>query len=532
MLQDFRRLDRKEIDADLCIVGGGAAGITLARAFTGTGIRVCLLESGGFEYEPKIQELYNGEDAGFREPYGLTGSRLRYFGGTTNHWTGHCAPLSRMDFEARPWLPHSGWPIRIEDLDPYYKVAQTLCEVGSYRYHLSDFPERLRQAPPFDGHKVLMRVWRLSPPTRFGTKYRRELEQAGNVHVYLHANVTELEANRESSCVSAARLRTLDGQTGRVRAKYFVLACGGIENARILLLSNRVASRGLGNGYDLVGRFYMDHPKVESAAIAFVEDTEPFKALLGDFSKDSVKLETLLCASEESQKREQTLNWAAQLSFAPVPGEWAVALRDIRDSWQAGRWPDDFSQKVWAVISDLDSVAKGIYQRFGPRPLSILARLEPAPDPNNRITLAQERDALGQNMVRRYWRLAMPEKRTVRSAMRILAEELGRLGLGRVKLADWLPGENVEWSDNLSGGPHHIGTTRMASNPRKGVVDATCRVHGMDNLYIAGSSVFPTAGYAHPTLTIVALALRLAEQLKQRLQRKTRAGDVSLEPKT
>lgn len=532
MLVDFRQLEKKEIDADLCIVGAGAAGITLARAFIGTGIRVCLLESGGFEYDASIQELYSGEDTGFHEPYGLAGSRLRYFGGTTNHWVGHCAPLAKMDFEVRPWLPHSGWPIQKADLDPYYEAAQTLCEVGPYRYDLSDFPERFRQAPPFAGDKVLMRVWRLSPPTRFGTRYRRDLEQADNVRVYLHANVTELEASRDTSRVNVARLRTLDGQTGRVRAKYFVLACGGIENARILLLSNRVASRGLGNGHDLVGRFYMDHPKMEGAAIALVEDDQPFKTLLGNFRKDSVQLETMLCASEESQRREQTLNWAAQFSFAPESEEWAAALRDIRDSWRAGRWPDDFSQKVWAVMSDLDSAAKGLYRRFGPRPLSILARLESAPDPNNRITLTQERDTLGQNKVRRYWRPALPEKHTVRSAMRILGEELGRLGLGRVKLADWLLREDNEWPDNLSGGPHHIGTTRMASDPRKGVVDATCRVHGMDNLYIAGSSVFPASGYAHPTLTIVALALRLADQLKQRLQRKTRASGGPLETNT
>jgi choline dehydrogenase-like flavoprotein len=165
----------------------------------------------------------------------------------------------------------------------------------------------------------------------------------------------------------------------------------------------------------------------------------------------------------------------------------------------------------------MDSAARGFYRRFGARPLSILARLEPAPDPNKRITLSHERNTLGQNKIRRYWRLAMPEKRTVHSAMRILGEEFGRLGLGRVKLADWLLRENDEWPENLSGGPHHIGTTRMATDPRKGVVDATCCVHGTDNLYIAGSSVFPTTGYAHPTLTIVALALRLAEQLKQRL---------------
>lgn len=514
MLVDFRRCDNKEIDADLCIIGAGAAGITLARAFVGSGIRVCVLESGGFEYEPKIQELYRGKDTGIRGPYGLAESRLRYFGGTTNHWTGHCAPLSKMDFEVRPWLPYSGWPIRKQDLDPYYEAAQAFFELGAYRYDLSEFPDRFREAPLFDLRKVVMRVWQLSPPTRFGTRYRRDLEKSDNVHVYLYANVTELETSRNASRVNAAKLRTLDGLTGRARAKYYVLACGGIENPRILLLSNRMASRGLGNNYDLVGRFYLDSTRIDDAAITLVGDDRPFKTLVGDFREDTLRFETMLCASEESQRRDETLNWAAQFSIAPETGEWADALRNIRDSWRVGKWPDDFSKKVWAVISDLDSAAMGLYRRFGPRPLSILARIGLAPDPDNRITLMQERDALGLNRVRRYWRITLREKRTVRSAMRIIGEELGRLGLGRVKLADWLLRENDEWPDNLVHGPHHMGTTRMATDPRKGVVDAMCRVHDVENLYIAGGSVFPTVGYAHPTITIVALALRLADNLK------------------
>jgi len=155
-------------------------------------------------------------------------------------------------------------------------MAQTLCEAGPYRYDINDFPERFRQAPTFDGQKIQTHFWRLSPPTRFGTKYRRELEKAVNVHVYLHANITDLETSWDTSRVKAARLQTLDGKKGRVRAKYFVLACGGIENARILLLSSRVAHRGLGNDHDLVGRFYMDHPKLAGAAIVLADD-EPRK---------------------------------------------------------------------------------------------------------------------------------------------------------------------------------------------------------------------------------------------------------------
>jgi choline dehydrogenase-like flavoprotein len=515
MLADFRQLDSKAIEADLCIIGAGAAGITLARALIGTGIRICLLESGGLDYEPDVQALYEGEDAGFRQSFGVDHSRLRYFGGATNHWVGRCAPLSELDFRARPWLPHSGWPIGRQDLDPYYRRAQTVLEVGTYRYMLTDFADRYRRVPDLDAGKLVARVVQLSPPTRFGQKYRSDLEGAANVAAYLHANVTELETASDGSHVRAARLRTLDGKTGVARARVFVLATGGIENARLLLLSNRTEPKGLGNRNDLVGRFYMDHLRVERTAVAYVESERPFDTLVGDFISDGVRFETELCPSEGSQRRDETLNWTAELHWMPEAGEWAAALRDVRDALRAGKWPDDFGRKMWTVLSDLDSAAKGTYRRlFEAKPLAVLARCETAPDPESRITLTQERDALGQNKVRRVLRVAHREKETLRKAMRLLGEELGRLNLGRVKLADWLAGSGGDWPADLWGGVHHVGTTRMASDPGRGVVDANCRVHGVANLYVAGSSVFPTAGSSHPTLTIVALALRLGDHLK------------------
>lgn len=518
MIIDFRQADRKEIDATLCIVGAGAAGITLGRALAGSGIPVCILESGGLEYDERIQELYDGKDAGFHDIYDLKNSRLRYFGGSTNHWVGHCAPATDLDFAPRPWVPYSGWPLTKAELDPYYEAAQHLLEIGAYRYALSDFPDRYAKIPPFDPNKIVTRVWRLSPPTRFGVKYRDDLARADNVRVYLHANVVDFDTDADAKRVTAARLHTLDGERARVRAKYFVLACGGIENARLLLLSNRHAPRGLGNAHDVVGRYYIDQLRVENAAVAAVDNEQPLTMLEGDFHRDGVRFSSLLCPSEQAQRERQTLNWAVEVSRLTDMHPWAVALRNVRDAWREGKWPDDFGKQVWAVISDLDGVATGMYRRLQPWPLSLLARCEVAPDPENRVVLSGERDALGQNKIERRWRLGPREKHTIRTATRIIGEELGRLGLGRVKLADWLLADDNRWPADVIAGPHHSGTTRMASDPRRGVVDATCRVHGVENLYVAGSSVFPAGGYTHPTLTVVALALRLADHLRHRLE--------------
>jgi len=516
MLFDFRELDNKSIEADLCIVGAGAAGITMARRLAGSGMRVCVLESGGLEFDEENHALYAGTDTGFNQGPGVSNSRLRYLGGATNHWVGHCAPYSKMDFEARPWIPYSGWPIRKHDLDPYYVLAQEVMEIGPYQYDLAEITATKDRLPPFDIHKILARCWQMSPPTRFGTRYRSDLEQASNISVFLHANVTELETGKDVSRVTTARIRTLDGHTGYARAKYFVVACGGIENARLLLLSNSKEPKGLGNQHDVVGRFYLDHLRVDSAATAYVDNNSVFEPVSDTFKTAGVSYKPMLCPSGKAQKRDETLNWCAQISTVAFRKEaWLLAARDIRDDLRAGKWPDDFADKAWAVISDLDSVARGLYSRTKPRPLRILGRCEGTPDPESRITLTSERDALGQHKVQRNWRVSGLEKHTLRSGMRLLGEEFGRLGLGRVKLPEWLMEDNNEWPEPQWGvGVHHLGTTRMAADPRRGVVDANCRVHTTENLFISGGSVFPTSGYTHPTLTVCAMALRLADHLK------------------
>ncbi len=516
MIFDFRNLDNKAIEADLCIIGAGASGITLARRFAASGVRVCVLESGGLEFEEDTHALNEGTDTGFSQGPGVSHSRLRYLGGSTNHWVGHCAPYSEMDFEVRTWIPHSGWPIRKPDLDPYYELAQEMMEIGPYQYDLTKIAATKGRLPPFDPDKLLARCWQMSPPTRFGSRYRPDLEKAGNIAVYLYANVTELETGEDGSRVNTARIRTLDGQTGYARAKYFVIACGGIESARLLLLSNRTEQQGLGNRNDLVGRFYTDDLRVEYAAIAYVDDNSVFEPVSETFRTGNVQYKPLLCPSEEAQKRRQTLNWCAQLSPISRKKEpWLLAARDIRDDLKAGKWPDDFVDKAWAVISDLDSVAAGLYKRSQPQPLKILGRCEGAPDPDSRLTLSSERDALGQYKVQRHWRLHAQEKHTLRSGMQLLAEEFGRLGLARVKLPEWLMQDDNEWPEPQWGvGVHHLGATRMAADPRRGVVDANCRVHTTENLFVSSGSVFPTSGYTHPTLTVCAMALRLADHLK------------------
>ena len=205
----------------------------------------------------KLRSLYEGENVG-RHYYDLDKCRLRYFGGTTNHWSGWCRPLSSVDFEAREWIPHSGWPISLDDVTPFYGRAQEFCQLGRYGYDRAFLEIEVPTQPilSFDDGRLVTLAYQLSPPTRFGELYRAELKAANRVSVYLNANVVEIETDAVPRGVRAFRVATLTGARFTVVARRFILAAGGIENARLLLCSNSVMAAGLGNGRDLVGRIF------------------------------------------------------------------------------------------------------------------------------------------------------------------------------------------------------------------------------------------------------------------------------------
>lgn len=517
MLRDARQLDdATTIECDLCIIGAGAAGITLARSFAGGPLRVCLLESGGLEYEPAIQDLYRGQNVGL--PYfDLDICRLRFFGGSTNHWAGRCRPLDELDFAPRPWVPLSGWPIDKAALDPFYQEAQKLCQLSTYDYTPERWLDPGEAVLPFDPAKVVSRVWQFSPPTFFGEVYRAELEAAANLDVLLHASVVEIAAGEDRAAVQSVGFATLAGQRGTVRARSYVLACGGLENPRLLLAS------GLGNQHDMVGRCFMEHPHM-NAARALVGDPAVLAFYIRGHRSGELEVVGCLNQSPARQEAQQLLNFDSLFTVDNIGESGYAALRRIWNSAERGAWPDDLASDLWAALIDLDDTAAGLMGRFGIREYSadnasfrMWCSAEQVPNPDSRVRLGTERDALGMPRIELDWRLSELDKRSLRAGHEAIAEELGRTGLGRLQIDDWLMADLTSWAPALDGGHHHMGTTRMSADPTHGVVDADCRVHGIANFYVAGGSVFATSGSANPTLTIVALALRLARHLEDRL---------------
>ena len=519
MIEDSRGLaDGTSVQTDVCVVGAGAAGITIARALTGSGLRVVLLESGGLAFDPEIQDLYGGEVVP-QDSYALDSTRLRYFGGTTNHWAGFCRPLDPIDFRARDWVPGSGWPISAADLMPYYQRAQATCQLGRLDYDGQSWAQRIGreafQALPVDEALFRSSVFQYSPPTRFGSVYREELARSPSVHVLLYANLVNIDVSEGD--VAALDVRAWKAGAIRVQARAYVLACGAIDNARILLASNANRPRGIGNDNDLVGRFFAEHPIVEVGEIA-LQPPRSTVDLYDGWTLAGTSGQGVLVLSEAAMTEHQLPN-AGFFVFPQYDEELAEGFRaflEIAQAARRGTVPDDLGTKLKAVLSDLDGVAlPGLRRLFRRGRLASRMRLrlfsEQVPNPDSRVLLTQDRDALGVPRIRLEWRLTEADHRGFEKSFEVLGRAFGAAELGRIRFE--------VTSRDVGNGSHHMGTTRMSADPGRGVVDANCRVHGVANLYVAGSSVFPTTGCSNPTLTIVALAERLADHLASTYRR-------------
>lgn len=502
------------LEGDLCIVGAGASGITIARELSGSNLKVLFLEGGGFDFDPQMQELYRGDIVG-KPYYPLQAAALHFFGGTTGHWAGWCSPYEPIDFEKREWVPHSGWPITRADLDPFYARAQKVLELGPYKYAPADWKNGDADRVPLlpDSHLVYTKMWQFSPPTRFGQKYRSEIVDSPNIHLYTHANVVEVEANEGLTAVQSVRVRGFDGKEIRARAKRFVLACHSIQNARLLLASNRQARTGLGNGNDVVGRFFMEHFEMPSADLT-VANPKTTKSKL--YALDFIG---------KTPRGELALSPAAQKEFRVLNGTAAVEAGNATDQVKSTfQWADTAlitAQRAWENGGKKGVPPLAVAAMKNSPPVSgppsnyhLNTRQEQAPNPDSRVTLSTEKDALGMPRARLDWQMTDLDKRSMRTFYHILGREMGRTATGRVQIHDWLLSDDKTWPSFISGGWHHMGTTRMSADPKQGVVDANCKVHGLANLYIGGAGVYATAGAVNPTLTLVALSLRLADHLK------------------
>jgi choline dehydrogenase-like flavoprotein len=443
-------------------------------------------------------------------------------------------PLDEIDFEERHWVPHSGWPFNKSHLDPFYERALRIGGAGPFAYDVqsrrSTHPELLTLSA-----RVRTMMTQFGARKVFTHDLPQELARHKQVDIFLNATLLELILDR--NVAQRARIAAAPNWEFHISARIFVLAAGAIENARILLLSNGTQQKGLGNQHDLVGRFFMDHPSIRLGLFT-PADRNLFRStgLYDHHFVRGVPVMAKLTIREEVMRQEKMLNLGVAL--APRSrGYESQAVKILKRMFKstsprmaAGLFRKEFRTLMtgWdeILVRSLERLTnkRPIYcehqggwsrlshaqHRF--RKFEMRCLTEQAPNPENRITLGHALDYFGQRKVQLHWRWSDLDLHSIRRAQEIFREEFTSHGLGTFE-TQW---ELDEGQPPLFLSPHHhMGTTRMHPNEKQGVVDASCRLHGVSNLYLAGSSVFPTGGYANPTLTIIALAVRLSYHLKE-----------------
>ncbi len=476
MIIDARTLESGvTVDADICIVGAGAAGITLVHALGGLGLSIIVLEGGGLRFEAASQSLYQGEITGHQ--YDLDTSRIRFLGGSTNAWSGFSLPFEQQQFAQRAWVPDSGWPLSRADLDPYYDRAMELLGIKKAAFGLPSVPasETASDVALKDisetTNNVVTSVARLNRRRRrLGRVFRSELRQRADVRVFLHANVTRLNVDQSALEITSIDVACLDGPRFSARAGLIVLACGGIENARILLLSNDRHPDGLGNGNGLVGRYFMEHPTYSPARF---EPHDPnFPVAEYDVCHALLRRDVVseLSVSAARQEKEGILHGG--VFIVPVyrgersPG--VTALKAARKL--AGRGMAAYalrrSLKLAADTHNILSFAYGFYTQaqWLIRDYELYVHLEQAPNPDSRVLLSGQRDRLGLNTVRLDWRLTDLDRHTLTRTLEILDEDLRRRRIGRLHAMPSPAPRNREpgwiW--------HHLDTSKNRSHWRLG----------------------------------------------------------------
>jgi choline dehydrogenase-like flavoprotein len=560
LITDSRTLDPgANIETDVCVVGAGPVGLVIARELGKVG-RVCVLESGSLDGAQNAHLPLDGEVVGGWYPP-LAESRSRGFGGTSTIWVSEVAraalgarygPLQEVDFDARANVPHSGWPFARTELEPYYERAAQLCEIEPLDDDPKLWEKPLGVAELPLGEGIATRIVRYGFQSVFTRHYVDWATRAENATVYLRARVLRVETDDSGSRATRVLVGSSPDRNFHVTARFFVLALGGIENARLLLLSNSNGA-AIGNAHDLVGRFFMDHPTASCRLIPSGPDAVRRLGLYDTLVRGRNVGQGSLGLADEAIRREGLLNSGSFLApdidrqmgaLGSLGGlRDAVRQRHVRLLLKCGRrmalggdaiaaaayrrlverFPVlEPTTVLWPTTRLLNTLGIGhisgwsrlpfAHRRF--RSFGFFHVLEQAPERERRITLSAKRDDFGDPLPRLHWFISDRELDSMRRTQEIFARAFERSGLGRLVKTEELNPSGDVLEHIFPTAHHHLGGTRMHTDPQHGVVDQNSRVHGMRNLFISGTSVFPTGGYVNPTLTAVALAVRLSDHLR------------------
>ncbi len=506
--------------ADVCVVGAGAAGITLAIELTQRGHSVLLLEAGGRKFEASSQHVYAGESTGLPH-VGLYNGRCRVLGGTTTRWGGQILEIDEHVFRKRPELPGGHWPFVKQELESAYRRAIELEGLQGAQSNASVIWRQLNLDPPDFGDQLSSAFSRWCPVTNFARVHEEALRSRPDLMLYLHANVYGLRFAPDGETIAAVQARTLAGAQYEFTAKVFVLSLGGIETCRLLLQPNITGDVAPWAARGLVGRHYQDHISCFVATVA--HSSLPARSYFDYVSVDGFKYHPKIKLRPETQARLGTLDVCGTVALTTDGvDDVALAYETLR-FWQArqlrsltparvAHFAFNAHKLLWHRIP---YARRGLGLATRAPVLRLSVHCEQTPLSSGFIRLGAERDSLGLLRAQVKWCASALELHSIRSFLDAVRKTFQARGLGRI-----IPDRGVEEDDGVLTSMfqesfHHLGGTRMATSPSAGVVDPSLRIFGTSNGYVCSTSVFPTAGFPNPTHTLIALAVRLARHLSE-----------------
>ena len=504
------------IECDVCLVGAGIAGISLARDLEKLGLNVLLLESGGERPTPETDALSDGDSNLPDYPFDI--SRARSFGGTSSIWTGACVQMDDADYESRSWVPHSGWPIKATDLTAYFEKGREVFGLPGHNQLNHDLANT-----PFSSETLTAKLIAYSTPQQIGDRFRPDIEMSASITCVLNATVTKLKLASSGDRIEALEAKTLSGTTLEIQARCVVLTAGGLENARLLLASNTVATAGVGNTHDTVGRYHMEHPIRSAGTLSIGKAYRQFLPYTNFTKRSGVETHGTFGVSAKCRAEHELLDMHVRVYRYSKLEEAHSVVNGKALAENGVKAPDFFEYAAKTNVRLATEVVpyvgwhlwNKVHRTAGFDHVRFRAFIEQEPDPDNRISLSERKDSLGVPLAKLTYTESARMKDSMRRSLALMSQDFEDRGIGKMSF-EASETEHLQVYDAY--GYHQMGSTRMSDDPKQGVVDADCRVHGIGNLFIAGCSVFPTGGAANPTWTIVALALRLSEHIKGSFQ--------------
>ncbi|HCD05806.1 MULTISPECIES: GMC family oxidoreductase [unclassified Methylophaga] len=464
---------------DFCICGAGAAGITLALELANKGYIIALFEGGDKEYSQQSQDIYAGEVTD-TNPYWLDLFRLRFLGGTTNHWAGRCRPFVKFDFEDKIINGLPGWPISFDEINQFLPKAIEVLEL-----------EKDNTFKPAEGTKINSENFipdiYASSNVKFRDKFLNELNKHSNIDLFVNANLVDIRLKNDFKTVDSITIQNYRNHQQGFSARKFIIAMGAIENARILLNSNSQIAEGIGNQTRMVGKCFMEH----------------FNIRLGEFVSNKAEwgeIEAMQFMTSPNFAKEMNTG-LSNITFGTVSQIKTYGrTAELKALFNKLSCKFGLSESLQFLYRH-DCIGEGI----------ISTLFEQFPNKKSQLSLIDEKDNLGLNRLKLNWELSEADEHSIRTTAIAIAEDFANSNLGRVKLNSFIT--NHDEKIEISHHSHQMGTTRMSSSKQYGVVDENCRVHDTENLYVAGSSVFATGGGGNPTMPLLQLTYRLADHL-------------------